>query len=201
MEETKTIAKTTRAKGAATARAKKAAEKAEAPAKQAKAEAPRAVLLNDQVRVQVRSNRYGGLIFINSRTNEKTEWNHINDIQDLTVADIRDMRSTARSFFSEPWVCIGDIVTPGYEDVTHDELLAALGLTRYYSDTVTPEYLSDVIEWTLEQINENVPSMKDGVKENLAVAVGDAVRNGELNALDRIRAWEQVLNCSLLEQA
>lgn len=154
--------------------------------------------LDDYVRIAVRSNQYGGLVFVNSRTKEKTNWSYIDDVQDLTVADIRDMRANNRRFFEEPWVCIEGIKTPGYEDVTKDELLDMLGLSRYYSKSTRPERLSDVLEWDIDEIRAQVPKMSASTKENLIVALTDALRHGTMNALDRVRVWEEELQCTLL---
>ena len=55
-----------------------------------KAEVKPAVLkLDDGVLLNVRSNVYGGLVYINSRTGDKYEWNEFGDVQQLTAGDLR----------------------------------------------------------------------------------------------------------------
>lgn len=180
---------------------KETAEKApqKKPAPRQKAAQNKPTFLEDHVRIRVRSNQYGRLVFVNSRTRERTFWENINDEQDMTVADLRDMKANARRFFEEPWVSIGEILTPGYESLTHKDVLELLGVTRYYEQSTRPEYLSSAIDWDLDTILNEVPKMKLGTRENLVVAVGEAIRAGKLNALDRIRAWEKVLKCTLLD--
>lgn len=205
----KTTPKTTTKKTvprATAATAKKTAEKQEPvnetvkePVQPEAEEVKKPTHLEDHVRIKMRSNNYGGLVFVNSRTRERIRWPEINDVQDVTVADIRDMRANSRSFVEEPWLIVEGVATPGYEMLTVDEIIDMLGLTRFYRNSARPERLADAVDWTVDEIKAQVPKMNKGTKENLTVALTDAIRDGKLNALDRIRAWEDELDCSLLE--
>ena len=43
----------------------------------------KSVKLDDSVLISVKSNTFGGLIYVNPRTGDKTEWNGCGDVQTL----------------------------------------------------------------------------------------------------------------------
>lgn len=153
-------------------------------------------VLKDNVRLSVRSNQYGHMCFVNSRNGEKTSWSSINDTQDMTVADIRDMKSNAPRFLEETWIVIESVIEPQYEDMTVDEIYAALGLEKY-AVTGRPRYLSDVVNWSRFEIPDRVAIMSRNTKENVAVAINTEVRKGNIRDILTIRAWEEALGMTL----
>lgn len=165
------------------------------PAK-AKAAKPARIDLSDSTLVRVRSNQYGRMGFRNSRTGDFTFWNDINDVQDMTVGDIRVMRGSSSVFFRDTWVVIEAIEDERCDDMTQEQLYDVLGLTRYFN-TARPKYLRDVLSWDQIEINERVPKMSRTTRDNVAVALNTEIAAGNLNDIRVIRAWEQALGIEL----
>lgn len=155
------------------------------------------IKLDDAVRVRVRSNRYGTLGFTNNSTGDRFIWHDIDDVQDLTVGDIRNMRGNAPIFFRDCWIWIESIEETGCENLTDAEMYEALGLYRYYNEKERPHYFSSVREWTAERVKAEVPQLSDNTKSNLAMAVQEAVDNELIVSLPVIKAWEKALECEL----
>lgn len=153
--------------------------------------------IEDNLKIRTRSNQYGSLVFINSRTGDRTEWHGMNDTQDISVADVRDMKSNGIRFFTEPWIFIEGISTPGYEDYTLEDIVEALDLQRYYSKLQGSD-IGDILEWDADEIKARTPGLTRTVRMNIIAALNTAIKEEELVNLKIIRAWERALQCVLV---
>lgn len=159
---------------------------------------PAALKLDDGVLLNVRSNVYGGLVYINSRTGDKYEWNEFGDVQQLTAGDLRAMKGTQRSFFQNQWIVIDGIADSGYEDVTQEDIYKALMVSQYYSDLVDLENFEDIFKMTsVDELRYLISKMSDGCRLNLVVAANTAIENGTLDSMRTIQALEECLGCEL----
>lgn len=202
MATEKTVKTTAQAKKSTAAPAKVGADPvAETPVKkEAKTTSPKTKTLprvEDHMRVIVRSNQYGRLGFVNTRTKEKFFWDHINTLQDMTAGDIRDMRARQTRFLTDGWIWIEAIDEPGFEDLTDAEIYEALGLKRYFENALRPRHFEEIVDWSVETIEEKVPKMSDSTKTNVAIALNTEIRKQNLTDLVLIRAWEKALGMNL----
>lgn len=181
---------------ARTPRSTNSEAKSEKTVKAAQPVKPKRISLDDNTIVYVRSNQYGRLGFQNSRTGDFIFWPNINDVQDMTVEDIRVMRNSAPAFLQDTWVVIEGIDDPQCDDMTQEELYDALGLSRYFT-TSRPRYLTDVLEWNQVEIGERVPKMSRSTRDNVTVALNTEISRGKLNDIRLIRAWESALGVEL----
>lgn len=150
----------------------------------------------DDVRVKVRSNQYGRMAFVNSRNGDRTQWSKINEVQEMTVADIRDMKSNAARFLEESWIVVEEIEGPEYEGLTIDQIYDLLVLNKF-ANTGRPRYLSDIVKWDRSEIAEGVQKMSQSTKDNAAVALNTEIQHGNLTDLSLIRTWEEALGMQL----
>lgn len=171
--------------------------KTEAKPVKAAAKAPVAPKLDDSARVRVRSNQYGKMGFVNSRTRDYVEWSGINDVQDMSVGDIRDMKNNSSRFFAESWVCVESIEVPGCEDLSQETVYEALGLSKFLKNPVRPLDLGEIHTWDVSMIQEKVPNMPPNTKDNVAIALNSEIREGRLTDLSLIKAWEKELGREL----
>lgn len=184
----------------ATTPKKEATEKAAPAAKEVKAPIKQALpKLEDSVRVTARSNQCGKLGFTNTRTHDSVLWNDLDDVQYLSVGDVRDMKANAPRFFTEPWIWIESIETPECAGFTTEQIYETLGLKRYLDKTAAPFNLCDVCNWDEQEIRDTVPNMTRGTRENVAIALNSAILDKRLNNLSVIKVWEEELGCSLLD--
>jgi hypothetical protein len=174
-----------------------ATEPVEEPKKQA-ARAAKPVKLDDSVRVIVQSNVHGGLIFINQRTGDRTEWDRFGEKQTLTMGDLRSMKGTQRAFFENNWIFVDSVDEDGYEDVTPEDIYKSLLVTQYYKDSLTPDTFGELFRMSPTEIKERVHRLSADAKTNLIVAANDAIRTGTLDSLRAIQAIEDALNCELV---
>lgn len=170
-------------------------ETKEAPARAVKS---KTIKLDDALRVVVQSNVHGGLIFINRRTGDKTEWDNFGDKQTLTMGDLRSMKGSQRAFFENNWIFVDSIDEEGYEDVTPEDVYKALLVTQYYKESLTPDNFGALFRMKPEEIKTRARRLSEDGRTNLIVAANDAIRNGTLDSLRSIRAIEEALNCELV---
>ncbi|MDE6041672.1 MAG: hypothetical protein K2F99_08865 [Muribaculaceae bacterium] len=195
--ETKTVDKTEEVKETPVKKTTPKAVPKEVAPKEKPAVLAKVPKLEDSVRVRVRSNQYGKLGYINKRTRDRIMWEDIDDVQDLTVGDIRDMKNNAPKFFSEPWVWVESIEEPGCEDLTTETIYEALGLGRFLKNAKSPIFLKEVCNWKVAEIREKAPEMSANTKSNVVIALNTEIKNGNLNDLRRIKAWEEALGFEL----
>lgn len=154
------------------------------------------IKITDATTVIVRSCFAGHLFFKNYRTGEETEWTHIGDEQELTVADIKAMRSTQAFFFKNQWIRI----VVGHnddEEIPAIDIINNLRLQPYYQNFIDPSDFATVRGWTAKEIEENIPLLSDGARENLIVSLNDCIESGALDSVSKIRAFEKALGCKL----
>ena len=157
----------------------------------------KAVKLDDSVLISVKSNTFGGLLFVNPRTGDKTEWSGCGDVQTLTMGDLRAMKGTQRAFFENQWIFIVGVDESGYDDVTAEDIYKNLMVTQYYKNILDPDNYVEMFSWEPHRIKEAVSMMSDGAKMNLVVAANTSIEDGTLDSLRKIQVLEECLGCEL----
>ena len=157
----------------------------------------KSVKLDDSVLISVKSNTFGGLLYVNPRTGDKTEWNGCGDVQTLTMGDLRAMKGTQRAFFENQWIYIVGVDESGYEDVTAEDIYKSLMVTQYYKNVLDPDNYAEIFSWEPHRIQEVVSMMSDGAKMNLVVAANTCIDDGTLDSLRKIQVLEECLGCEL----
>lgn len=157
----------------------------------------KSVKLDDSVLISVKSNTFGGLLYVNPRTGDKTEWNGCGDVQTLTMGDLRAMKGTQRAFFENQWIYIVGVDEAGYEDVTAEDIYKSLMVTQYYKSVLDPDNYVEMFSWEPYRIKEVVSMMSDGAKMNLVVAANTSIEDGTLDSLRKIQVLEECLGCEL----
>lgn len=154
---------------------------------------------DDTVLVNVQSNTFGELIYINSRNGDRVSWSEFGDIQTMTMGDLRAMRGTQRGFFENNWIYIKEVLGPDYEDATPEDVYRALTVTQYYKDIIDPDNFNAIFRMDNDELRRRVSMMSDGAKMNLVVAANEAIKRGKLDSLKKIRILEELLGCELTE--
>lgn len=155
------------------------------------------VKLEDSVLISVKSNVYGRLIYIDKKYGDLTEWSRYGDIQQMTMASLRSMKSSQRNFFENIWITIQGVYDEGYENITPEDIYNSLQVQQYYKEILCPSSLESVLRWSADEIAERVPLMANGAKVSLAVLANTCIENGTLDSLSKIHALETALNCEL----
>lgn len=158
---------------------------------------PAELKLSDSMLINVKSNVFGELQYINKRTGDSTKWSDCGDVQTLSVADIRAMKGTQRAFFEHQWIYLMSIEDSGYEDISAEEIYKALLLMPYYQKMVNPDNYTDIFTWDVSRMKAAIASMSAASKTNLVIAANTCIANGTLDSLKRIKALEECLGCRL----
>lgn len=155
------------------------------------------VKLDDSVLISVKSNVYGGLVYINRRTGDQTTWDQCGDVQTLSMGDLRAMKGTQRAFFENQWIYIVGVEDAGYEDVTPEDIYRNLMVSQYYKNVLDPDNYTEIFSWSEPRIRELIAQMSDGAKTNLIVAANTCIADGSLDSLRKIQLLEECLGCEL----
>ena len=158
---------------------------------------PGSVRLDDGAIVNVKSNVFGELTYVDSRTREETKWDRCGSVQPMTFGALRSMKASQMAFFKNPWVIMTGFADENAEKYTAADIYKALFVTQYYKDLIEPSDYERVCSWTPEEIKQKVSLMSAESKANLVVALNIYIKKGILDSLKRIKTFEEVLGCEL----
>lgn len=148
--------------------------------------------------VWVKSNCYGGLIYISKRTGFTIIWETFGSSQPMTLEELVMMRNTDVKFFSRNLVKITGFQSSKYADkYSVEEILKFLQISQYYTDSLCPDDISEVFRMSPDKIEERVPNMSSGVKNSILVRANEMISKGELDSLRVISSLEKALGCEL----
>lgn len=156
--------------------------------------------IEDTVLLKVKSNVMGTLVYRNSRTGEETVWEKCGEAQTLTMGDLRAMKATQPSFFTNQWIVISNIEESLNTNIKIADIYKALGITKHYSNLVEPSDYDTICSWSEAQIEEKIALMSDDAKRNLAIAVNEYIKSGILDSVRKIKAFEKALGCELSKE-
>ena len=155
--------------------------------------------IDDSVLVKVKSTYFGHLYYCNKKNGESTEWEHAGDIQIMSMGDLRAMKATQVAFFKNRWIVILGVADGSDCDACCADIYKALVITKYYEDYIEPTDVNAICSWDEREIAERVPMMSPGAQENLIVILNECIRNGALDSMRSIRAYENALGCRLCD--
>ncbi len=153
--------------------------------------------IDDSVVLKVKSTFFGFLFYRNKRTGDYTEWAHAGEVQPMTMGDIRVMKATQTDFFKNQWVVILGVEEGCDCSATCADIYKALGITKYYENYIEPTDVNAICSWNENEIAERVAMMSAGAQENLVITLNECIKNGTLDSLKTIRAFENAIGCRL----
>lgn len=156
-----------------------------------------AVLLDDSVQVKVKSTYYGKLIYKNKRTGETTEWEAPGEVQIMTMSDLRAMKAEQVAFFKNQWVVILGVAEYSNCKAECSDIYKALLIEKYYENYIEPTDYRAICSWSEDQIETRIGMMTPGARENLVVALNTFIKDGVLDSIRKIKAFEKALGCDL----
>lgn len=155
------------------------------------------VILNDSAIINVKSNVFGKLTYVDKRTGDEVVWSKCGEPNPMAFGLLRNMRSTSIAFFKNQWIIITGFGDENADKYTPADIYKALGVTQYYKDLIEPSDYVEICSWEPEEIKRRVSLMSVESKANLAVALNAYIEKGILDSIKRIRAFEEVLGCDL----
>ena len=138
--------------------------------------------------VEVRNNTVGRLVYSSPRMMGYTiVWDSHGDVQPMDYAEVQTMKNAHKRFFQDNWVTIDD-----------PDIIQALGISGLYKNAVDRNDIKALFGMSPNVIRKRVSAMSDGMKSTVRSAAKLAVDNGTLDSVQRIRALEEALDCSLM---
>lgn len=149
--------------------------------------------IDDGVLVKVKSTYFGKLYFRNKKTGEAVEWDRAGEIQIMSMGDLRSMKAEQSVFFKNQWVVILGVADGSDSKATCADIYKALVITKYYENYIEPTDYKAICSLSEQEIAERVAMLSAGGKENLLVALNEYIKNGVLDSVRKIRAFENAL--------
>ena len=116
------------------------------------------------------------------------------------MGDLREMKAMQSSFFINQWIVILGIEEGFNCNATLADIYRSLGIIKYYENLVEPSDFESICKWSEEQIKEKTANMTEDAKSNLAIAINEYIKNGTLDSVKKIKAFEDALGCELVRE-
>lgn len=155
------------------------------------------VKIEDGASIKVKSGFYGVLYYKNPRSGEKFIWQHIGDIQFLSMSDLRAMKAQNVGYFKNQWLVIMGVSDDSNSKATPADIYKALAIDVYYKNFIDPNTFSNVCSWNNDEIVEKISMLSEEARKNLIVALNGFIEDGTLDSRKKIKAFEKALNCEL----
>lgn len=155
------------------------------------------VRIDDSALINVKSNVFGELYFIDPVTREKIIWPQCGEILPIPLATLRHMKTGAAKFFTNQLVIITGFADENADKLEVADIYKALYISQYYKDILDPTDYDDICGWTPDVIKQKVPVLSAGAKGKLVVALNTYIEKGVLDSLKAIKTFEEVLGCDL----
>lgn len=156
--------------------------------------------LEDNVLIKVKSVFYGQVYYVNRRSGEKTIWERRGDIQLMPFGELRIMKAEQVAFFKNQWLLIVGVADSEKCNATPAEICDKLAISQYYKNFINPEDFHELCDMPADKIKEQVSLLCDAARDNLIVALNDFIHDGTLDSIKKIKVFEEVLGCSLIEK-
>lgn len=136
--------------------------------------------------------RSGKLIYASKRQmGYSVIWRNYMDTQYIELAELMAMRSSDPMFFSENWIMIDD------EFEHKDAVIQKLRIKDMYANTPNMIELERLFIIPVDEMIHKIKSMSVSLKESVYLHAKEAVENGTLDSMRRIKAIEGVLGKSI----
>lgn len=155
------------------------------------------VHIDDYAIINVKSNVFGELIYIDKKTSEETRWEKCGTVQQMTFASLRNMKASSISFFKNQWVIITGFADENADIYTTADIYRALFIVDYYKNLIDPSDYEVICKMSPSEIKERISYMSSEAKTNLIVALNTYIEKGILDSLKTIKAFEEALGCEL----
>lgn len=157
------------------------------------------VKIDDSAMINVKSNVFGELVYLDNVTKEEVHWAQCGDIQTLSMGMLRHMKASSLKFFSEQLVIITGFADENADKYETADIYKTLFITQYYKNFIDPTDYAEVCSWSPAQIKEKLPMVSKATKANIIVALNTYIEKGVLDSLKAIKTFEEVLGCELRE--
>lgn len=156
------------------------------------------VRIDDAALVNVRSNVFGELIFVDPVTKEVITWPQCGEVLPIPMSTLRHMKTGASKFFSNQLVVLTGFADENADKYEVADIYKALYISQYYKEIIDPANYEEISNWKPSEIKEKVSMMSKGARAKLLVSLNTYIEKGVLDSLKAIKAFEEALGCELM---
>lgn len=156
-----------------------------------------AVRIDDTALINVRSNVFGELIFVDPVTRERISWQQCGEVLQMPLSTLRHMKNGAVKFFTNQLILITGFADENADKFEVADIYKALYVSQYYKEILDPANYDDICSWKPSEIKEKVSVLSGGAKAKLVVVLNTYIEKGILDSLKAIKTFEEVLGCDL----
>lgn len=157
-----------------------------------------AVRIDDTALINVRSNVFGELIFVDPVTKEIITWPQCGEVLPIAMSTLRHMKTGASKFFSNQLVVLTGFADENAEKYEIADVYKALYISQYYKDIIDPANYEEICNWKPAEIKSKISMMSKGSRAKLMVALNTYIEKGILDSLKAIKTFEEALGCELM---
>lgn len=141
--------------------------------------------------IVVRSGFNGQLVYISPKTGEKFVWENFGDEQEMELGEIRNAKSSAKSFFINNWFMFDD---------EYEWVIDYIGVRQYYENAISLDEFDTIFTNSPDEIASKISKMTAGQKQSLSYKARKMIVEGKIDSRKAIAALEQALGISLVEK-
>lgn len=139
--------------------------------------------------VTIRNGFNGKLVYISKRTGERLVWDTFGAEQEIELQELKNAKNSSRAFFENNWFMIDD-----------PEVVASLGVERYYKNALNYEDFDTIFELTPSEIEKKIAVLSNGQRRSVAYRARQKIADGEIDSMRVIDALEKSLAIELVER-
>lgn len=141
--------------------------------------------------ITVRNGYQGTLVYKSARTGETYIWDNFGDEQEIELRELRNAKSSAKSFFENNWFLFND------EDMWVVEFL---GVNSAYKNALSIDGFDDLFSKKPAEIEEVVKNLSSGQKASVACRARQLIEDGVIDSIKVITILEKNLGVQLIEK-
>ena len=159
------------------------------------------IKIGDEVRLTVKSLVFGKL-FIKLRDGGTYEFNRAGTTHEMTMKELRELKSTQLTFFKNQWLLIMGISPSDTTacNATPADVYRSLGVAKFFQNYIDPTSFRYVCALKPNEIETRTKILTPQAKGNLIVALRGYIEKGVMRDLKLIEAWEEHLGTELLSK-
>lgn len=136
--------------------------------------------------IPVRSVTKGGLTYISPKTGLTVMWSDYNTEEYMEFGELLTMKASKMRFLTEPYVVVDD-----------DTVAEKLGLSKLYEDMIDIEDIEDFYEKKVEKMEEILKKVPRGIRKLIADKSRELIQKGSLFDIRKIKLLEKELEIDL----
>ena len=141
--------------------------------------------------VTVHNGFQGALVYKSPRTGEKFRWSSFGDEQEMELRELRNAKSSKKSFFINNWFMFDD---------DNAWVIDYLGLKQYYKNAIKLEDFDELFQKPVGEMKKFISGLSAGQKQSVSYRARQLVANEEIDSRKTITALEEALGVELIER-